>query len=528
MFEQRNPQTALGYGLMQATLQFVPITLYFACLIVLTIYGMHRYWELFLYYRNSRKTPIKPTEFAALPRVTVQLPLYNERYVAQRVITAVCALDYPRELLEIQVLDDSTDCSAQMARTTCEQFRRLGFDIQYIHRTNRTGFKAGALENGLARSTGEFIAIFDADFMPRPGMLRAVIHEFTDAEIGCVQTRWEHLNRTQSLLTRSQAIFLDGHFVIEHTARSRSGRFINFNGTGGVWRKSAIADAGGWQHDTLTEDMDLSYRAQLRGWRIKYLGDITSPAELPPEITAFKQQQHRWTKGSVQTAVKLLGTVLRSSQPKSVKIEAFFHLTSGVVYPMAVLVAILFFPAFCFAGAGVLSAQYPVLWLAMSVLFTILTFSAGTFYVVAQREIKENYLAGILLVPFLMAIGMGISLANAIAVMEGLLGHQSEFVRTPKYGVSVDESSDQWKRRAGAFAHKTQWLPFAELAIGLYLLACVIISLWFNRAASCVPFMLIFMFGYLYVGGLSLHRLWLSSRTTKMDTLEIMTPAPVV
>ena len=513
---------------MQEALQFVPITLYFACLVVLTIYGMHRYWEVFLYYRNSKMPAIRPNELATLPRVTVQLPLFNERYVAQRVITAACALNYPRDLLEIQVLDDSTDCSAQMARLTCEHFRQLGFDIQYIHRTDRTGFKAGALENGMVSAKGEFIAIFDADFVPRPDMLREVIHEFSDPKIGCVQTRWEHLNRTQSLLTRSQAIFLDGHFVIEHTARGRSGRFINFNGTGGVWRKSAIADAGGWQHDTLTEDMDLSYRAQLQGWRIKYLGDVTSPAELPPEITAFKQQQHRWTKGSVQTAIKLLPKVLRSAQSRSVKTEAFFHLTSGVVYPLAVLVAILFFPAFCFAGAGVLASQYPVMWWIMSVLFTILTFSAGTFYVVAQREIHENYLAGILLVPFLMAIGMGISLANAIAVLEGVLGHESEFVRTPKYGVGVDEASDKWKRRAGAFAHKVQWIPFAELAIGLYLLACVIIALWFNRAASCVPFMLIFMFGYLYVGSLSLHRLWLSRRNAKIETLEILTPAPVV
>jgi cellulose synthase/poly-beta-1,6-N-acetylglucosamine synthase-like glycosyltransferase len=513
---------------MQEAIQFIPITLYFACLIVLTTYGMHRYWQVFLYYRNCKKLPGNPTEFHVLPRVTVQLPLFNERYVTQRVITAVCAMDYPRELLQIQILDDSTDDSARIARLVCEQFREKGFNIELIHRKDRTGFKAGALENGLAGASGEFIAIFDADFVPRPNMLREVIHEFTDETIGCVQTRWAHLNRTQSMLTRAQAIFLDGHFVIEHTARSRSGRFINFNGTGGVWRKVAIFDAGGWQHDTLTEDMDLSYRAQLKGWRIKYLGDVISPAELPPEITAFKQQQHRWTKGSIQTAVKLLPTVLRSTQPLKVKIEAFFHLTSGVVYPLAVLVAVLFFPAFCFAGAGVLSAHYPLIWSAMSMLLTVLTFSAGTFYVVAQKEIKENYLAGILLVPFLMAIGMGMSLANAIAVIEGLLGHQSEFVRTPKYGVGVNESPGQWKLRAGAFKHKAQWIPFAELAVGIYLLACVMIALWFNRAASCVPFMLIFMFGYLYVGSLSLHQLWLSRRGVNAENLEILTPAAVV
>ncbi|MGC8625700.1 MAG: glycosyltransferase [Phycisphaerae bacterium] len=513
---------------MQETLQFIPITLYLLCLIVLTAYGVHRYWEVFLYYRNSRKAPIQPAPFAVLPRVTVQIPLFNERYVAERIITAVCAMDYPRALLQIQVLDDSTDCSAAIARSTCGQFRKTGIDIQYIHRADRTGFKAGALENGLRTATGEFIAIFDADFVPRADMLHAIIHEFTDPATGCVQTRWEHLNRKQSMLTRSQAIFLDGHFVIEHTARSRSGRFINFNGTGGVWRKAAIVDAGGWQHDTLTEDMDLSYRAQLKGWRITYRGDVVSPAELPPEITAFKQQQHRWTKGSVQTAIKLLPEVLRSAVPLKIKLEAFFHLTSGVVYPLAVMVAILLFPAFCFTNTGVLSARDPWLWALTAALFTILTFSAGTFYVVGQREIKENYLAGILLVPFLMAIGMGISLVNTIAVLEGLFGHESEFIRTPKYGAGGHDSSVQWKLRAGTFQSKTRWIPFAELAIGLYLLACVVIALWFNCAASCVPFMLIFMFGYLYVGGLSLYRMRLSPPNVKSEPIPTLITAAVV
>ncbi len=513
---------------MQETVQLIPITLYFLCLMVLTVYGIHRYWEVFLYYRHSRSVQIPPDRFAPLPRVTIQLPLFNERFVAARIITAACTMDYPISLLQIQVLDDSTDCSASIARLTCEQFRQKGIDIQYIHRMDRTGFKAGALENGLRTATGEFIAIFDADFVPRLDMLHAVIHEFTEPTIGCVQTRWEHLNRNQSLLTRSQAIFLDGHFVIEHTARSRSGRFINFNGTGGVWRKAAMMDAGGWQHDTLTEDMDLSYRAQLRGWRIKYRGDVVSPAELPPEITAFKQQQHRWTKGSVQTAIKLLPTVLRSSLPLKVKLEAFFHLTSGVVYPLAVMVTILLFPAFCFADTSMFSARAPWLWALMSILFTILTFSAGTFYVVAQREIKENYLVGILLVPFLMAIGMGISLANAIAVLEALFGHESEFLRTPKYGAGGNDSSAQWKLRAGAFQSPTQWIPFAELAIGLYLLACVVIALWFNRVVSCVPFMLIFMFGYLYIGGLSLYRRKVSRRHNKSEPVQILTPATVV
>ncbi len=506
----------------------IPQIGYLICMLGLTVFGLHRYWQVFLFYRSQPHKAPPPNQFKYLPRVTVQLPMYNERYVAERVIRAACEIDYPCELLEIQVLDDSTDESAAICRMVCESLAAEGNPIVYIHRTDRTGFKAGALEHGLAQAKGQFIAIFDADFIPQKDVLRNVIHHFTNPDVGCVQTRWGHLNRAHSLLTRCQAVFLDGHFVIEHSARNRTGRFMNFNGTGGVWRKSAIEDVGGWQHDTLTEDMDLSYRAQAAGWKMVFLPDIVSPAELPPEIVSFKQQQHRWTKGSVQTARKVLPGMLRSNLPIRVKVESVFHLASGIVYPLAVLLSILIFPAFLLTSQNLLDIHSAVgEWVLMG-LFGLLTFSAGTFYVVAQRELGENLLVSLLMVPLLMAIGMGISLANAVAALEGLLGQQSEFIRTPKYGVSGRESGKTWKKRAPAFRHRTTWLPFAELGLGFYLFGCIAAAIFLNRDVSCVPFMFIFMAGYLYVGGSSVHAWWLSRRRNQ-DAAEVRrtTLAPV-
>ncbi|HMD55059.1 MAG TPA: glycosyltransferase [Phycisphaerae bacterium] len=496
---------------MLKSVSLIPVALYFICLVILTIYGVHRYWQVYLFYRNVRKKGQTPASFEHLPHITVQLPLYNERFVAQRVIEAACRMEYPPDLLQVQVLDDSTDGSAEIVQAVCQRLKALGHDVEYVHRVNREGYKAGALENGLKSAKGDYIAIFDADFVPQPDTLLKVVHYFTDKRVACVQTRWEHINREQSLLTQCQAVFLDGHFMIEHTARNRSGRFINFNGTGGVWRKIAITDAGGWQHDTLTEDMDLSYRAQLRGWKMVFLPEVVSPAELPPEIAAFKQQQHRWTKGSVQTAVKLLPSVMRAALPWRVKLEAFFHLSSGVVYPMAVLLSILIFPTFCFSDDLRTPQASPILWGTVMSLFTILTFSAGTFYVVSQRELGKNWLRCMVMIPFLMAVGMGISLANAVAVLEGLFGGPSEFIRTPKYGVMAGESRDAWKLRASNFRRKTEWLPFVEIIMGLYLFICIIATFAVHRAELCIPFMTIFMIGYFYVGSLSLYSLWLSN-----------------
>ncbi|MGZ3426711.1 MAG: cellulose synthase family protein, partial [Polyangia bacterium] len=290
------------------SLDHVLITSYLVVLLTLAMYGFHRSMLMYLYYRSrgADPSPIARFDPTKLPVVTVQLPLFNEMYVAERLLDAINLLEYPRDKLEIQVLDDSTDETQAICRAKVEELQRSGLDIHYIHRVDRTGFKAGALENGLVTGRGEFVMVFDADFLPPPDIIERTVHFFTNPKVGMVQVRWDHVNRDYSRLTELQAMMLDGHFVIEHTARHRSGRFFNFNGTAGIWRVASIADAGGWSHDTLTEDMDLSYRAQLKGWEFIYLKDVVSPAELPVEMNAFKSQQFRWAKGSIQVAKKLL------------------------------------------------------------------------------------------------------------------------------------------------------------------------------------------------------------------------------
>lgn len=497
---------------MIEALHAVLVSLYLLTLGILTIYGVHRYVQVFLYFRHHRKEPIAAGKFSELPKVTVQLPMYNEMYVAERIIEGACALDYPREKLQIQVLDDSTDESKDIARECCDRMRRLGHNVQYIHRTNRQGYKAGALAHGLGQATGEFVVIFDADFVPTPSMIRRSIDFFTDPNVGCVQTRWDHINRKQSMLTRCQAIFLDGHFMIEHTARNCSGRFINFNGTAGIWRRKAIDDAGGWQHDTLTEDIDLSYRAQLRGWQFIFLKNLLAPAELPPEIVSFKQQQHRWTKGQVQTAVKLLPSILRAPLPLKVKVEAFFHLTNTAVYIPAIILSLILFPVW-YVNPHLFDVKSELIAMAIASFCGLLTASAGTFYMLSQKAVGRSQLATFGLVPFLMAIGMGIAVINGLAVLEGLFGRKdTEFVRTPKYGTAGTTGAADWKKKAGSFQMKKSLLPFIELAFGLYLIGCLFLAVKTHAAWGTLPFLVIFAFGYLYVGTLTLHARWLSGR----------------
>src|SRR6185369_1972792 len=306
-------------------IETLTLSAYFFVLTVLAIYGWHRYYLVYLYMRYKDKEPKAGPPLDPTPTVTIQLPLYNEMYVADRLIDAVCRIDYPRDLLEIQVLDDSTDETRNVAEQAVRRWADEGIDIKYIHRTDRVGYKAGALEEGLKTARGEFVAIFDADFIPTSDFLIRLMPHFGDPKVGMVQARWGHINQDYSLLTKIQSILLDGHFVLEHGGRNRAGHFFNFNGTAGVWRRCVIGDAGGWQHDTLTEDLDLSYRAQLRGWRFHFLPDLVVPAELPVEMNAFKSQQHRWAKGSIQTCRKLLPEILQSNQPFGVKAEAFFH-----------------------------------------------------------------------------------------------------------------------------------------------------------------------------------------------------------
>jgi cellulose synthase/poly-beta-1,6-N-acetylglucosamine synthase-like glycosyltransferase len=472
------------------------LVLYFFVLSILAIYGWHRYYLVYLYTKHKHQAPAPLPELSNLPRVTVQLPIFNEMYVADRLIDAVCDLDYPAELLEIQVLDDSTDETTSISEHAVRRQALRGVNIRYMHRVDRTGYKAGALDAGLAEATGEFIAIFDADFIPPQDFLKRTLPYFaTDSRVGMVQARWGHINQDYSLLTKIQSILLDAHFVLEHGARNRAGCFFNFNGTAGIWRRAAIADAGGWQHDTLTEDLDLSYRAQLGGWRFIFLPDVVSPAEVPVEMNSFKSQQHRWAKGSIQTCMKLLPRILRSKQPLGVKAEAFFHLSANFNYLLMSLLSILMFPA--------MWVRYNMGWTEMLIidvpLFFAATASIAVFYVKAQRELYGDWRQRMKYLPFLMSIGIGLSVNNTRAVLEALFRKQSEFARTPKYGIEQD--SDEW---VGKKYHQSVGVqPIIELALGLYFSATVFYAL-VNQIYATLPFLMLFQIGFLYTGLLSI------------------------
>ncbi len=473
------------------------LVLYFFVLSILAIYGWHRYYLVYLYMKNKGQAPLPMPELEVLPRVTVQLPIFNEMYVADRLIDAVCEMDYPRELFEIQVLDDSTDETTEIAELAVRRHALRGFNIRYLHRVDRTGYKAGALEAGLKVSRGEFVAIFDADFLPHADFLHRLLPYFANTRIGMVQARWGHINQDYSLLTKIQSIMLDAHFVLEHGGRNRAGCFFNFNGTAGVWRRTAIDSAGGWQHDTLTEDLDLSYRAQLEGWRFVFLPDVVSPAEVPVEMNSFKSQQHRWAKGSIQTCMKLMPRILRSNQPLSVKAEAFFHLSANFNYLLMSLLSILMFPA--------MWVRYNMGWTEMLLidvpLFFAATASIGVFYVKAQRELYGDWRQRLKYLPFLMSIGIGLCVNNTRAVLEAIFGKESEFARTPKYG--IERSSDEW---AGKKYHQAVGIqPMIELALGLYFSATVFYAL-VNQIYGTLPFLVLFQVGFLYMGLLSIFQ----------------------
>jgi cellulose synthase/poly-beta-1,6-N-acetylglucosamine synthase-like glycosyltransferase len=477
---------------------------YFFVLVILACYGIHRYALVYHYFKNRHRVPGPPPEMGRWPRVTVQLPIYNERYVIERLVEAVAQFDYPRELLEIQVLDDSTDETQQVARDCVERHQRLGVNISYVHRDNREGFKAGALQEGLQFATGEFVAIFDADFIPPADFLRRTVPYFNDAKLAMAQTRWSYINRGYSALTEVEAILLDGHFVIEHCARFRSGLFFNFNGTAGIWRRSAIEDAGGWQHDTLTEDTDLSYRAQLRGWRFLYLPDIDCPSELPVEMNAFKSQQARWAKGLMQTAKKILPRVLSADIPGAVKTEAVFHLTGNISYPLMVFLSIILLPAmivrFYQGWFQVLAIDLP--------LFLASTCSISAFYLTAERALyPKTWKRTFLYLPFVMAVGIGLSVRNALAVLEAIVGVKSEFVRTAKYRVEGGTAEQHnWSKKK--YHNRAGWMPFAEVFLGLYFAGTVVYAIQ-NENYATVPFLLLFVWGYLYTGLMSLAQTYL-------------------
>jgi cellulose synthase/poly-beta-1,6-N-acetylglucosamine synthase-like glycosyltransferase len=473
------------------------ITLYLAVLSILGVYGFHRAHLVYLFWRHRNHLPETPQPFAELPVVTVQLPMYNELNVAERLLESIAQLDYPRDKLELQVLDDSTDETVEIVNRKVAELRARGFDITHIHRTDRRGFKAGALEQGMKVAKGDFLMVFDADFVPTPGILKRLISHFTDPKVGMVQARWDHLNRDYSMLTRAQALMLDGHFVIEHIARNRSGRFFNFNGTAGIWRKTAIIDAGGWQHDTITEDMDLSFRAQIRGWRFVYVPEAVAPAEVPCEMNSFKGQQFRWAKGSAQTTKKLLPMVLRAKLPLRVKLECIFHLTNNFAYLFLVALACLQLPNMLLRR----KIDDPELLLLDVPLFIATSGSIILFYLSTHYFLHRSVWGAAKRLPLMMALGIGLSLNNAHAVLEGLFSRDAEFVRTAKHGIT--RKGESWKKRK--YKASKNVATFLEVAFGLYFVFTIGLAAY-SGAWSSIPFLVLFMVGFLYVGLLSLYQ----------------------
>src|SRR3954454_50997 len=444
---------------------------YFTVLLVLSVYGLHRYEVIRTYFKNRKKaTGDPPKRFEQLPPVTIQLPLYNERYVVERLIEEVVKIEYPKELLQVQGLDDSTDDPAPFTEALYERYKNLGYPVEYHHRTNRHGYKAGALQEGLKTATGLVVAIFDADFCPPTDFLTRTIHYFADPKVGVVQTRWSYLNRDYNFLTEVEAILLDGHFILEHGARSRAGYFFNFNGTAGILRRKMIDDAGGWQHDTLTEDSDLSYRAQLKGWRFVYMPGLDCPSELPVDRHGFQVQQSRWAKGLTQVAKKLLPAILKAPIPRRVKAEAILHLTPNISYPLMIVLSALMLP--------VMIVRFYMSWKQMVYLDLPLIaasfWSISLFYVVAQRELyPKNWKRSILMLPMLMAVGVGLTIINTRAVLEALFGVETAFARTPKYTIGdrpMNLEVKKYRRRSG-------WLPYLEILVGSYFALMIVFAI---------------------------------------------------
>ena len=517
------------------------LTAYFVVLLLLAGYGSHRYRLMWTVRRRAARAAAAAraardrglAEFDRdPPAVLVQLPVFNERHVVERLIRAVAALDYPRDRLTVQVLDDSTDDTGAIAEKAVAEARAAGLAIERRHRTDRTGFKAGALAAGLeapgtalgagagpaatadaddpanpAPTPAPFVAIFDADFVPDPDFLRETVPVLLgDPGLGMAQARWEHLNRSYSVLTEVQAILLDGHFIGEHGGRHAAGCFFNFNGTAGVWRREAILDAGGWEGDTLTEDLDLSYRAQLRGWRFVFLPEVAAPAELPVSMTAFKAQQRRWAKGAFETAKKLLPQILASPLPFRVRAEALFHLTGNAAYPLMALLSLLMIPALAARAATGLREMalldFPI--------FLAATLSVISFYAFSQQRVRRLDPSGpgrwrrARHIPMALAVGIGLSFSNTAAVLEGALGRKTPFVRTPKFGLAGGARSrtDRGWRRS-AYRTPEGAVVALELLVGAAMAAAAGWALLAGVAAS-TPFLLLFAIGYLYVGGRSL------------------------
>lgn len=472
----------------------VILFLYTISLSVILFYCLNQSGLIFHYLRYKKRggrTSNAVEQTTDLPVITVQLPIFNEIYVVERLIDAVAHLSYPVDKLEIQVLDDSTDETLHVTRKKVEEYQQKGIDIKHIHRTDRTGFKAGALQVGLEQARGEFLAVFDADFVPNHDFLLRLVNEFTDPKIGMVQARWQHINRDYSLLTQAQAFALDAHFSVEQLGRNAGGYFINFNGTAGIWRKECIHDAEGWQADTLTEDLDLSYRAQLKGWQFCFADMVEAPAELPAQMNSIRSQQYRWNKGAAEVAKKMLPGIIKSQLPFRTKIGAFFHLVNSSIYIFVFLTAVLSVPTLFIKNAG----NYHNFFMVSS-LFIISFFAIGAFYYTAYlREHNggvKSFLSFFFHFIFFLSITMGLSLHNALAVMQGWAGRKTAFIRTPKF--NIRSLKDSWKNKQYVKS-KIQGMVVLEGLLTLYFIGGIVAGVIMGDY-GLVPYHLMLIIGF--------------------------------
>jgi cellulose synthase/poly-beta-1,6-N-acetylglucosamine synthase-like glycosyltransferase len=519
-------------------LLYIIFAVYLVDVVLLFAFGLHAFLMIYL----SRKNPehcvsgadgtaaidLKKTPARNIPRVTVQLPIYNEFYVVERLIDSAVQIEWPKNKLEIQVLDDSTDETREKAGDIVARYRKLGYNIHHIHRVDRVGHKAGALRAGLEVARGEFIAIFDADFLPTPEFLVKTIPYFAEGEVGMVQTRWGHINTDYSVLTRAQSMGIDGHFMIEQTARNAAGLWMNFNGTGGVWRRQCIVEAGNWQADTLTEDFDLSYRAALAGWKFRYFKDVSNPGELPPTVQAFKSQQFRWCKGSIQTAIKLLPRIFQADIPVKIKAEAVVHLLSYTMHPLMILNMLFALPLLLIGDwtSYALTDVSITIVLGIAAVMSVGTLGPIVFYVVSQKDLYPDWKSRIRWLPFLIMIGTGIAVSNTRAWLEALLGVKSAFKRTPK--LRIESRSDLVTQR-NKYRQPLDPLVPLEFLMGAYCLTCVYFSLKLNFT-MLAPLMVLYGAGFFYVAILSLREA-LGSGDSEVDSPETVASsgaAPVV
>ena len=466
---------------------------YFVLTAMLALYGFHNLITTIMYLsmKPSKRQQGKTHPLKIWPPVTVQLPIFNEKYTVERLLHAATQLDYPIESLQIQVLDDSTDDTYALVARLVDQYKSRGINIELIHRVDRTGYKAGALNHGLKTATGELIAIFDADFVPKPDWLKRTAPSFQNPKLGCLQTRWGHTNQQYNSLTRAEAMGIDGHFIIEQTVRSKNGFFLNFNGTAGLWRRACIEDAGGWQWDTLTEDLDLSYRAQMRGWKFDYLPDVVVPAELPPQVEAYKKQQFRWAKGSFQVVRKILPSVLRAKMPLTVRFMAILHLTGYFVHPLMLSLLLLTLPVGLFVPGAF--KIFPISLIA--------GFGPPLLYLTATATQHRSILKRLKSFPVLVIVGFGLSLSTTIAVVEGLFSKGGAFIRTPK--LNLDNKGRQRQKIDHAYVAPLSSMVWVEIALGIYaLFTGIVLSHYIGW--GIVPWMIIYMLGFFYIAGLNL------------------------